>query len=128
MYSWKREKGEAPWCSCWCGCGVASSASKPFFSTILGGLHPLSASGRSAFKNLGCALCLIAERPQASRLPCPHCSAGFHRVKPLHQDYLHIGPTMRASAYIYNTKDEIRRFVAALRECMEVQQRLRKPS
>lgn len=60
--------------------------------------------------------------------PSLDCSAGFHRVKPLHQDYLHIGPTMRASAYIYNTKDEIRRFVAALRECAEAQRRQKQPT
>ncbi|KAL4458639.1 hypothetical protein ABPG75_013504 [Micractinium tetrahymenae] len=55
-------------------------------------------------------------------------NAGFHRAKPLHEDYLHIGHTMRASAYIYNTKEEIQRFVAALRECAEAQRRQGKPS
>lgn len=35
---------------------------------------------------------------------------------------LQIGETMRASAYIYNTPDEICTFVAALKECAAEQQ------
>ncbi|PSC71016.1 cysteine desulfurase [Micractinium conductrix] len=46
-------------------------------------------------------------------------SAGHHRAKPLHEDYLKIGPTLRASAYVYNTPQEVRRFAAALREGIE---------
>lgn len=45
-------------------------------------------------------------------------SAGYHRAKPLHTDYLKIGSTMRASAYIYTTQEEICAFVEALRECV----------
>ena len=45
--------------------------------------------------------------------------AGFHRAKPLHEDYLKTGPTMRASAYIYNTPEEIDAFVAALKDCVQ---------
>ena len=67
---------------------------------------------------------MCARGAQTWHAPCPPppgCSAGFHRAKPLHRDYLHIGPTMRASAYIYNTTDEIQQFVAALRDCAEAQ-------
>lgn len=35
---------------------------------------------------------------------------------------LQVGETMRASAYIYNTPDEIRSFVEALKECAAEQQ------
>ncbi len=55
----------------------------------------------------------------------PLCSAGYHRAKPLHQDYFKTGASMRASAYIYNTLDEVRDFVAALRECAEAQRKQR---
>ncbi|KAL4429361.1 hypothetical protein ABPG77_005135 [Micractinium sp. CCAP 211/92] len=86
---------------------------------------PMGRASLAAFYIDGCDMMQLAAELDKQHMAV---SAGFHRVKPLHQDYLHIGPTMRASAYIYNTKDEIQRFVAALRQCMEAQQRLRKPS
>lgn len=54
-----------------------------------------------------------------ARLPLICCSAGYHRAKPLHTDWLRVGPTMRASCYVYTTPAEVDAFVAALRECVE---------
>lgn len=48
----------------------------------------------------------------------PSRSAGFHRAKPLHTDWLRVVHSMRASAYIYTTPAEVAAFGAALRECV----------
>lgn len=79
---------------------------------------PMGRASLASFHIDGCDMMQLAAELDKQHIAV---SAGFHRAKPLHRDYLHIGPTMRASAYIYNTTDEIQQFVAALRDCAEAQ-------
>ena len=44
--------------------------------------------------------------------------SGHHCTQPLHR-HLGINASARASLYIYNTKDEVDRFIAALQESIE---------
>jgi cysteine desulfurase/selenocysteine lyase len=48
--------------------------------------------------------------------------AGFHCAQPLHA-CLGIGPTARASFYLYNTREEIDRLVAGIRKAQRYFQR-----
>ena len=44
--------------------------------------------------------------------------SGHHCTQPLHR-HLDINATARASLYIYNTKDEVDRFIVALQESID---------
>ena len=54
----------------------------------------------------------VVRQPLAAFVAQHHCTQPLHR-------HLDINATARASLYIYNTKDEVDRFIVALQESID---------